>query len=325
MGADRPIFVLGCPRSGTTLLQLMLHAHRRIAMPPETRFVLTSYEARNSFGDLRQEENRRRLAAAIVDEKSTLFHDLDLDTEQVRAEIIDGPPTLGTALGTVFAGYARRFGKPRWGDKRPGYYQYIPALLRLFPDAQIVHLIRDGRDCVASLQSMPWFDRDIHAAICYWTEAIDSGRRAAGRLPAGAYTEIRYEDLVADPPARLAELCGFLGEEYDPAMAEPHKIAASTIPERKTYHADTQRQVQASPAGTWQERLKPAEIALCEAAMGSRLRSLGYPLSGAKRPPAATLAAYARSAALFRGAAAKRQLRDRAQRAREPGPVDCRI
>src|SRR5215471_17881514 len=99
MAGDRPIFVLGCPRSGTTLLQLMLHAHPRIAIPPETRFVLTSYQARNSFGDLRDAASRRALASSIVGERSTLFYDLGLDADDVLDEIVAGPPTLGSALG----------------------------------------------------------------------------------------------------------------------------------------------------------------------------------------------------------------------------------
>ena len=325
MGSDRPIFVLGCPRSGTTLLQLMLHAHPRIAIPPETRFVLTSYETRNTFGDLREEPRRRALANSIVRERQTLFYDLGLDADDVFDEIVAGPPTLGSAIGIVFRAYARRFGKPRWGDKRPGYYQYIPALLRMFPDAQIVHLIRDGRDCVASLQRMPWFTGDTYAAVCYWIEAIDSGRRAARRLPADTYFELRYEDLVADPAARLTGLCDFLGEEYDPAMAEPHKIAGSTIPERKSWHADTQKEVTRAPSGTWQDRLKPWEISLCEAAMGSRLRALGYEVAGTGRPPVSVLARYGRAAALHRGAALKRRLRDRVQRFSEPGPVESQL
>lgn len=325
MGTDRPIFVLGCPRSGTTLLQLMLHAHPRIAIPPETRFVMTTYESRNKFGDLRDEARRRALASSIVNERQTLFYDLGLDAQEVLAEIVDGSPTLGSALGTVFRAYARRFDKPRWGDKRPGYYQCIPGLLRMFPDAQIVHLIRDGRDCVASLKSMPWFKQDIYAAICTWIEAIDSGRRAARQLPADAYFELRYEELVADPAGRLAELCDFLGEEYDVAMTEPCKIAASTIPERKTWHADTRRQVMAGPSGSWQERLEPWEISLCEAAMGKRLGALGYEPSSAGRPPAGHLNRYARAAALHRGAAYKRRARDRTQQLREPGPVECQL
>jgi hypothetical protein len=325
MGADRPIFVLGCPRSGTTLLQLMLHAHPRIAIPPETRFVLTAYESRNSFGDLREAQNRRALGASIVRERHTLFYDLELDPDEILDEIVDGPPTLGSAIGIVFRAYAERFGKPRWGDKRPGYYQQIRGLLRMFPDAQIVHLIRDGRDCVASLLTMPWFKQDIYAAICSWTEAIDSGRRARSQLPADAYTEVRYEDLVADPAGQLTGLCEFLGEDYDPAMAEPNKIAGSTIPERKTWHADAQKAVTASPSGHWSERLEPWQVAICEAAMGRRLRELGYELSGTARPSASHLARYARSAGLHRGAAVKRRLRDRLERLREPGPVQSQL
>jgi hypothetical protein len=321
--AVRPIFVLGCPRSGTTLLQLMLHAHPKIAIPPETRFVLTTYSARNQFGDLRDKACMRALATSITDRRQTLFYDLGLDAGQVVEEIVGGPPTLGSALGTIYRAYARRFGKPRWGDKRPGYYQYIPQLLRMFPDAQFIHLIRDGRDCVASLKSMPWFTQDVYGAVCTWIEAIDYARRAGRRLPGDAYFELRYERLIADPEQQLGALCAFLGEPYVPAMAEPHKVAQIAVPERKTWHADTHGQLTASPSGSWQERLEPFEVALCEAAMGRRLRALGYAVSGTGRCPAGQLTHLARVAALRRGAAYKGRALDRVQRLREPGPVEC--
>ncbi|MBO0776036.1 MAG: sulfotransferase, partial [Actinobacteria bacterium] len=76
---------------------------------------------------------------------------------------------------------------------------------------------------------------------------------------------------------------------------------------------------------SWQHRLEPWEISLCEAVMGRRLRSLGYELSGAPRPSAAHLQRYARMAALRRAAAGKRTLTDRLERAREPGPVACQL
>jgi Sulfotransferase family len=325
MGAERPIFVLGCPRSGTTLLQLMLHAHPRIAMPSETRFVLAAYSARNEFGDLREEGNRRALARWIVGQRQTLFYDLGLDQDEVVEEIAAGPPTLGSALGAVFRAYARRFGKPRWGDKRPGYYENIPALLRLFPDAQIVHLVRDGRDCVASLKTMPWFKQDVHAAISTWVEAIASCRRAARWLPADAYHELQYEKLVADPANQLAALCEFLGEDYDPAMTEPHKIAQATLPERQIWHAETHRQVTTARSGSWQDRLEPWEIALCETVMGGRLRAFGYELSGASRPSPRQLARYGRVDGMRRGAAYKRRIKDALARTRETGPVECQL
>jgi hypothetical protein len=307
------------------MLQLMLHAHRRIAIPPETRFVISAYTSRNSFGDLREEANRRALATWIVSRRETLFYDLGLNEQEIIAEIVSGPPTLGSALGAVFRGYAARFGKPRWGDKRPGYYDYIPALRRLFPRAQFVHLIRDGRDCVASLKGMPWFRQDVYGAICTWIEAIDAGKRAARRLPADCYTELRYEDLVADPAGRLTALCEFLEEDFDPAMTEPDKVAAIAVPSRKTWHAENRRMVTAGRSGTWRDRLEPWEASLCEAVMAGRLGSLGYDLTGGARIPPGQLARYARTAALRRAAARKRAAVDRLERLREPGPVECRL
>jgi len=108
-------------------------------------------------------------------------------------------------------------------------------------------------------------------------------------------------------------------------MAEPHKIADLAIPKRKTWHADTRKQVTPAVSGPWQQRLEPWQISLCETVMGRRLRALGYELTGAPRPSAAHLARFARVDALRRGAAYKHKIRDRLQRIREPGPVECQL
>ncbi|HEX2312710.1 MAG TPA: sulfotransferase [Thermomonospora sp.] len=318
---DRPIFVVGCPRSGTTLLQLMLHRHPRIAIPPETRFLISAYDSRARFGDLADPANRERLARWIVERPPTRFGDLGLDGPRVVEEIVAGPGTLGSALGIVFRAYARRFGKERWGDKRPGYFQSIPVLLRLFPDAQIVHLVRDGRDCVASLKEMPWYKHDSYHALATWMEAVRAGRRAARTLGPGSYFELRYEDLIEDPRGRLTELCRFLGEDYHEEMAEPSGVASEAVPSRKTWHHRTHEKVSAARAGTWAHRLEPWEIALCETEAGPYLRELGYAPSGAGRPPAAVRTRFHAVAARRALAARKRRLRDRWLRLREPSPV----
>jgi hypothetical protein len=237
MGAEKPIIVLGCARSGTTLLQVMLHSHARIAIPLENRFVLPTYFNRLQFGDLEEKSNRWAIAEFIV-RRGSKFKDFGLDRAETIEEIVGGPPTVGSALATVFRGYAARFDKPRWGDKRPAYHGYVDIVLRLFPDAQIVHIVRDGRDCAASLKKMSWWKRDTYHAIAAWARAIENMERAERRWP-GTVTCVRYERVVADPEAELRKLCAFLGEEYDPAMAEPGRVAPVAVPERQHWHSNT--------------------------------------------------------------------------------------
>jgi hypothetical protein len=323
--AERPIFVVGCPRSGTTMLQLMLHAHPRIAIPPETRFLMPAYDARCDFGDLALEANRRALARWIVERKKTRFTDLGLDGAQVIEEIVAGPPTLGSALGIVLRAYAARFGKPRWGDKRPGYFQRIPALLRMFPDAQVVQLVRDGRDCVASLKEMDWYKQDAYHALSTWVESIEAGERAARSLGPGAYHRMYYERLINDPATELKALCEFLGEDFDPAMCEPGQVAAVAVPDRKVWHLRTHDEVPTKRSGTWRTRLTPAEIALCESVAGDLLREHGYEMSGIGKPERGDHTHYRRVAAHRKLAARKRDVLDLMRRRTEPSEVAARL
>jgi Sulfotransferase family len=320
---DRPIFVLGCPRSGTTLLQLMLHSHHRIAIPPETRFLIPTYTHRLSFGDLEQRANRRRLARFIV-RRRTRFEELGLPRKAIVRQIADGPPTVGSALGIVLRAYARLFDCPRWGDKRPAYHGYIDVLMRLFPDAHLVHVVRDPRDCVASLKRMPWFRASSHFAVAEWAAAIRHTDAAKRRWP-DALTRVRYETLVADPERELRALCAALGEAYDPAMAEPRRVADIAVPLRQAWHSNTRAEVSAASVGGWTKGLDRWEVALCETALAGPMRRFGYEPSGAGRPPAEHLLRYA-SAEAARGARrARRRTEDRVRRLREPNPVAARL
>jgi hypothetical protein len=302
------------------MLQLMLHTHPRIAIPPETRFVLAAYENRRSFGDLADPARRQALGRWVVDRPETRFADLGLDPERTVEAITGGPATLGSALGTVFRAYAARFGKPRWGDKRPAYLQNLDVILRLFPDAQIVNIVRDGRDCVASLKEVSWHRQGLHATVAAWARAVDDARRAARRLRRDQWHQLRYEDLVADPTTELIRLCAFLGEDYDPAMASPALVADIAVPKHKTWHQRTRGPVTTQRVQSWPTRLTEAEIALCEAALGSRLAACGYQLSGALRPSRGELLRYSWTAAPHRLVPAKRGLTRAAIRLR-PEPA----
>lgn len=324
MSGDRPIFVVGCPRSGTTMLSLMIHAHPRLAMPPESRFLLRVWRRRDRFGDLSTPAQRRALARACTNRKSRIEH-LGLDRKQTRARILAAPPTLGSAFGAVFAAYAEAHGKARWGDKRPAYYAEVDLLLRLFPDAQIVHILRDGRANVASLSTMPWWPTDSVGSMATWAMAEYCARRDQRRLPADAFHLVRYESLVADPRPVLEQLCAFLGEDFDEAMLAPQQVA-DVVPARKYWHRNVRGDVSTARVQSWQRELAPWEIGLMETVLGRTLRRHGYALSGAgPRPTPRLVAQYAREALVRRAALHRRWLLEAAEARRTLLPLAAEL
>lgn len=269
---------------------------------------------------MRNPANRRRLAEWVVGMPRTQFGDLGIDPEKFVERATDGPGSLGSVVGLVYRMFAERCGKPRWGDRRPSYIRHIDVLPALFPDAQIVHLVRDGRDCVASLKEMPWFYGDVYQAVNRWAEAIDFGRRAKRRIAADGYHELRYEDLTADTENTLARLCAFLGEDYHPAMREPRHVA-DVAAEHTDRHAGARTEVSTERTGSWSWRLEPWEAGLCESVLGKRLLRHGYQLSGAPEADREQVAAYERTAAFWRAKWRRESMVERLNRFREPGPV----
>jgi hypothetical protein len=308
---ERPILVLGCPRSGTTLLRLMLNAHPRLAIPPETRFVLPVYFGRAQFGNLAEAANRRKLAEFLTGKPALRFADHDTDPDATVAAIVDAPGTVGSALGAVFEQYAARFDKPRWGDKLPTYIEHVRPLLQMFPDAHLVHVLRDGRDCVGSLKRQEWSKRSTPDAIGVWNRAVDYGNRARKWVPPSQWHEIRYEELVADPEVKLKELCRFLDEDFVEDMLEPAKVGASAMPSRKAFHGLLAGAVTTQSVGGWQQHLEPWEANLMHFVSGRRLRSLGYDVPKATRPAPRLLAAHAKAELRDRKSRDLAELKDR--------------
>lgn len=305
MSSDRPIFVVGCPRSGTTMLSLMIHAHPRMAMPPESRFLLRSWRNRKKFGDLSTPEQRMALAKACVRTGSKV-RDLGLDPQEVLEAILAAPPTYGSAYGTIFKMFADKHGKARWGDKRPAYYQEVDLLLRLFPDAQIVHIVRDGRANVASLKKMPWWPYDSIGSMAAWSQAEYCSRRNAKRLPADVFHVVRYESLVANPEPVLRDLCRFLEEDFHPSMLEPSEVR-DIVPEKKVWHGNLKQSVNTDRVESWRKGLEPWELGLMETVLRRKLKRWDYPISGAgERPSPKLVAKYAKDAFERRSAMRKR-------------------
>jgi sulfotransferase family protein len=282
---DRPVFVGGPPRSGTTLLRHMLNSHPDLGIPRETRVVLPAFEQRGRWGDLSVEANRRALAEWVATRKEPSASRI-APLAELRRRVMNAPPTLGSAMGNCLAAYAAKKGKVRWGDKRPVYVRYLDAVFALFPDAQVISLIRDPRETVASLRKIGWWDGRIVPSLELWHRsavALDPWRPL---LAPDQLLELKYEEFVAEPEKTLQQISDFLCLDPDglDAMVNYHENIDETSP----VHEHLAEPVRVMPP-SWPKTLEPSEIAFVERITASEMTRLGYEPSAHARVSTADL------------------------------------
>jgi hypothetical protein len=265
--SERPIFIVGSPRSGTTMLRDLLRSHSRLTFPEESGVLPALHRC---HGDPADDRAARRLARDLLASAGIAAWRLGLDPDTLRHH-----RSFAGIAGALYEDWARRQGKPRWGDKTPLYAAELPTVMRLFPAAQVVHIIRDGRDVVASLERQPWGPTNAYTAARLWRRAVSAGRTEGRRLPGDAYREVRYESLVADPQTTLRELCDFLGERFEPAILRLDRILPPGGRQAPwpTHHALT---IDPSAAGSWRRCLSASDRRVITAVAGGLLAELGY-------------------------------------------------
>lgn len=280
-------FIVGVPRSGTTLLRLMLDAHPDLAIPPETGFLLTIAERPRSAGPLSPLELHRLIV------RSPNWNDLVLDEDvYLRALRALHPFSVSDGLRVLYRTYAEKFRKIRWGDKTPNNFERMLAITHILPEAHFIHIIRDGRDVSLSLRDM-WFapGRDMTTLGRYWKGLIEQARREAGRNL--RYIEIRYEDLVRKPESTLRDICRFVDLAFDPRMLEYYRTARERLDEvtswvgpdgtrtvTKEQRLHNHRLTSFPPVlervGRWSREMTEDEQVEFESVAGDLLEDLGY-------------------------------------------------
>ena len=279
----QPLILLGVSRSGTTLLRVILDRSRGIAIPDESFFVPL----------LARRHGRTIDAERFLDDVARIptIRDWGVHVEGVAARVRSGMRT-GEAIAAIFETYAAAAGKPRWGDKTPMYMRHLELLHDLFPDAQYVHLIRDGRDAALSFLQMPegTFTRTwAHPTTpeqfaCLWRKEVGDARSFGRRVGASRYHEVRYESLVAAPEETVRGICAFAAIAFESAMldytsavdvsAKPHQQRLLTPP--------------TTGVRSWREDMSADDVAAFESVAGDLLSELDYEVasgsSGGARP-----------------------------------------
>lgn len=213
-------FVVGCPRSGTTLLSVLLDRHSRLCVPPETAFLA-------EFSRFLWLRNRASALKRLRDWPRTV--DLDLSPEDILSRLGEQPLARRAIFAAMLDLYAERHGKPRCGEKTPRHLRYIPQIHSWFPKAKTICVLRDGRDVALSLAAMPWYGQGLRGAARLWRSNLRLMEKAA-RQCHDRFLIIQYEALVSQPEATTRTVMAFLGEGFEPQQLSPAAPSAVVLP-----------------------------------------------------------------------------------------------
>lgn len=249
-----PIFIVGCQRSGTTLLRLILDSHPNVSCGPETRFLA-------SLSRITTDEWQRLSQYGFPKE---YWHE-----------------KVATLFDSFQSDYAHARGKARWADKTPMYALSLEYLDQLFPTCRIIHVIRDGRDVVASHRKR-WGYVAAVKAVAKWPHYVTTARAVGLQMPADRYLEVRYEDVVNNTETTMRRVLAFVGEPWDPAVLEynshRHDVPAAyqSLASDRRSDAGDGGAVYRSRVGAGQRELDPLLRFLVRLVSGPMLRQLGY-------------------------------------------------
>ena len=257
-----PIFIGGAGRSGTTLLRVILDSHPNIACGPELKISPVIAQLWYDF---------RTMYLNIVKEYYITRNDINKIFAQMITSLLEK--------------YLSKTGKKRIAEKTPNNIRIFKHLHKMFPDSPLIHVIRDGRDVIASLLSMDWetptgepidYTKDVKKAAQFWSSAVTAGRKFAEENSSSkkVYHEIRYEDVVNKSEECLKELFTFIDEPWDPVVLKYYKQERNLAGESSAKQVS--QELYASAIGRWKRDLTNGQKKEIKAIAGGLLIELGY-------------------------------------------------
>jgi Sulfotransferase family len=248
----RPIFIVGSNGSGSTLLRLMLDSHERIAIPAETGFLRLALTHR--WVPYWQLGDRWHTGLGMSDEELTA--------------------ALADFYGGLFASYAAKQGKPRWGDKTPFHVWHMQLAARMFPHCQFIGIVRHPGAVVSSQRRR--FRRTYPQSARHWLRSVTQLVHEAMTLGEQCVV-LRYEDLVQRPEQVARALLDWLGEPWSPTVLDHHGRAPGPgTPARAEGFTALDRPIDASAVSEWEHHLRGTQRRTVLAPTAALAGFLGY-------------------------------------------------
>ena len=251
----------------------MLDSHPNLAIPYESHLYDRVYPLVRRYCDLSQPRTRARVVAEILrTDPLTMWSPPPSLVETLAA--ISRDDFHGIFEGLMLA-WTRGQGKSRWGEKTPPHTLWWRTILEGFPDLQVIHVIRDGRDVALSQKAAPFGPKHVYLAAQRWVQYLSAAEEAHAVLGDRAFVPVRYEDLVAEPERELRRICTLLEEEFTPAMLTFHGEDIAYPTDQRNLD-NLHRPILSDNTEKWRSQMSTRELRIFEAIAGPQLERYGY-------------------------------------------------
>ena len=286
-----PVFIVGCPRSGTSFLYHLLLSAGGFA---EFRTQMNVFDVLEPiFGDLSVPENKKKMMREWLGSKA--FQVSGLNAPDLEAKVMATCNNGSDFLRIVMEEVARSQSVDCWIDSTPTNIPHMLRISRDFPEALFIHIIRDARDVALSLDKkqwsrpLPWDKKHgLLAAGLYWEWIVREGRRLGAALGPNYYMEVRYEELVEQTQQSLKTVGEFIGHDLDYSRIRQTSVGSVRTP--LTSFKEELREGHFVPVGRWKNEFPEDQLLRFERLVGKYLEELGYPLSHPRNGSDRTLA-----------------------------------
>lgn len=229
-----PIFIIAHPRSGSTMLRLMINSHPNVVVPPECGFIQWLHKKYGNWSKKLAGDDSKIKDYLIDLQNCKKIETWGLDFARIGDLIAaSGPENYAQLSELVVLNYLemKQLSALRWGDKNNYYIEYVPTLATIYPSASFIYLIRDPRDVISSQiqlakkelvgQYRPRFSTNVAALAGEWR---DKNLKALSDMKSLelSFTIVQYESLVRDQEETLRSICRFLNEPYHDEMRQFH-------------------------------------------------------------------------------------------------------
>lgn len=273
-----PFFIVGCPRSGTTLMRNLLRSHPHLTIPNESHFIPSFYKA---YGDPRNKAEALSLAGRIL-----RLHWVRMWKVSLQVTDFADARSFEEILDRLFSVWCRREKKKRWGDKTPEYVRNITTLREICANCKIIHMIRDGRDVALSWLATGFQPQNLFMAMSDWRYAVQEGMRQGSIVGLDGYLEVQYEKLISEPQQTMSKVCEFLDEPFSEQVLQLNPMDEEYLPRLigKRHTADISNDsIVSTNFGKWKKAMSQRKTILCESVAGDLLDDLGYETMGTRR------------------------------------------